>query len=401
MVGWINVKDHGASGDGSTNDTNAVVAALQALPAAGGVVYFPPGKYLLTRRIDTPTDRHVSLRGDGYKISLVVWDCAVGGIRHAPDAVQRGHLQVRGLGLQTKRVLGGYAIEGVWPELEGWYALTFTAKDLEIRGETVSECWTTGIKLTGGRKTVIRDVSILGLYNSNPTKEEPEEYLLKTTGIHLHSAESSCDYRISSVHIQQVNAAVHVTEATPEKGPEGITVEQSHMVLVGHGVVVSTHEPMTNICNSHISAVKCCILSDAIGSTIIGCHLHHRRHGADGKAGAGIWLKKPLRGYQQRNVHIAHNDIRGHRMETTGIIVDDHVHDSFILGNTIVDQMTGVWLRSGSTHCIVRDNLIDWFVNSVVNQGVGHIVRDNLMLHRQLLIDRRPQEARIQRGSVD
>jgi hypothetical protein len=39
-----NVKDHGAKGDGSTNDT----AAIQATLALGGVTFFPPGQYRIS-----------------------------------------------------------------------------------------------------------------------------------------------------------------------------------------------------------------------------------------------------------------------------------------------------------------------------------------------------------------
>jgi hypothetical protein len=39
------VRDYGATGDGSTDDTAAIDAALAAL-SAGGVLYFPPGRYL-------------------------------------------------------------------------------------------------------------------------------------------------------------------------------------------------------------------------------------------------------------------------------------------------------------------------------------------------------------------
>jgi hypothetical protein len=45
-LGWINVMDYGAVGDGSTNDTTAITAAISALPSSGGVLYFPPGSYL-------------------------------------------------------------------------------------------------------------------------------------------------------------------------------------------------------------------------------------------------------------------------------------------------------------------------------------------------------------------
>jgi polygalacturonase len=43
----INVKDYGAKGDGTTDDTTAIENAIAAVPAAGGVVYFPAGVYMV------------------------------------------------------------------------------------------------------------------------------------------------------------------------------------------------------------------------------------------------------------------------------------------------------------------------------------------------------------------
>ena len=46
-TGVINVKNYGATGDGTTDDTVAIQAAVDAVPAEGGVVYFPDGDYVL------------------------------------------------------------------------------------------------------------------------------------------------------------------------------------------------------------------------------------------------------------------------------------------------------------------------------------------------------------------
>ena len=43
----VNVRDHGASGDGNTSDTAAFLAAVAALPARGGVLFIPAGDYLI------------------------------------------------------------------------------------------------------------------------------------------------------------------------------------------------------------------------------------------------------------------------------------------------------------------------------------------------------------------
>jgi polygalacturonase len=42
----FNVRRYGATGDGQTKDTKAIQTAMDATGAAGGTVYFPPGKYM-------------------------------------------------------------------------------------------------------------------------------------------------------------------------------------------------------------------------------------------------------------------------------------------------------------------------------------------------------------------
>ena len=48
-LGAVNVKDYGATGDGSTDDRTSIINAISALGANGGTVFFPPGRY----RIDS------------------------------------------------------------------------------------------------------------------------------------------------------------------------------------------------------------------------------------------------------------------------------------------------------------------------------------------------------------
>lgn len=67
---WVSVKDYGATGDGTTNDTVAIQAAIDSV-TSGGVVYFPPGTYRIARNIGTNdrwgikvTNSNVTLKGD-------------------------------------------------------------------------------------------------------------------------------------------------------------------------------------------------------------------------------------------------------------------------------------------------------------------------------------------------
>jgi parallel beta-helix repeat protein len=66
---FLNVRTYGATGDGTSNDTQAILDALADLPAAGGTIFFPRGTYVLTQS-DTITERfriassHVQLLGE-------------------------------------------------------------------------------------------------------------------------------------------------------------------------------------------------------------------------------------------------------------------------------------------------------------------------------------------------
>ena len=57
----VNVKDFGAVGDGVTDDT----AAIQAAITAGGDVVFPAGLFKVTARITLPSGRDTRIRGSG------------------------------------------------------------------------------------------------------------------------------------------------------------------------------------------------------------------------------------------------------------------------------------------------------------------------------------------------
>jgi hypothetical protein len=60
----LNVKDYGAVGDGTANDTAAIQAALDAVPTGGRAVYFPAGRYKITSTLLVKIDG-TTLYGDG------------------------------------------------------------------------------------------------------------------------------------------------------------------------------------------------------------------------------------------------------------------------------------------------------------------------------------------------
>ena len=43
----VNVLDYGATGDGITDDTDAILLAIAAMPASGGALFFPARTYIV------------------------------------------------------------------------------------------------------------------------------------------------------------------------------------------------------------------------------------------------------------------------------------------------------------------------------------------------------------------
>lgn len=86
----FNVKDYGAVGNDSADDTSAIQAALDAAEAStyGGIVYIPAGIYKTTSAL-TVSDRKVSIRGDGAESSVIsAFDC--NGLTFTSSSYDRG-----------------------------------------------------------------------------------------------------------------------------------------------------------------------------------------------------------------------------------------------------------------------------------------------------------------------
>ncbi len=81
---FLNVRDFGAKGDGSTNDTSAFQTALDRCAAlGGGEVLVPAGDYLIggiqlrsntTLRLDAATTLHGTPNFDDYAVTTVRWE---------------------------------------------------------------------------------------------------------------------------------------------------------------------------------------------------------------------------------------------------------------------------------------------------------------------------------------
>lgn len=70
----INVKDYGAIGDNTADDTSAIQSAINALSSNGGVLRFPAGTYKITSPLILPANGGISIIGDGRNCTVIEKD---------------------------------------------------------------------------------------------------------------------------------------------------------------------------------------------------------------------------------------------------------------------------------------------------------------------------------------
>jgi len=93
FASWVNLKQQfGAVGDGVTDDTNAIQAALNALRTAGNspVLYVPAGTYRITSTVTLVAASSVSIIGADPTTTTLKWGGAANGILFHIDGVQYG-----------------------------------------------------------------------------------------------------------------------------------------------------------------------------------------------------------------------------------------------------------------------------------------------------------------------
>ena len=69
----FNIRDFGAVGDGSTDDTPAVLTAISECSINGGVLYIPSGAFVIRSSLIFKTDRPFTMTGDGMS-SVLLWE---------------------------------------------------------------------------------------------------------------------------------------------------------------------------------------------------------------------------------------------------------------------------------------------------------------------------------------
>jgi len=142
----LDVRNFGAIGDGVHNDTAAIQAAINALPADGGTVYVPGGTYMIdaVRNLRLRGQMHLQLAPDARLVAI-------------PNSVDRTYVlnvyKVSDVEISGGQIVGErdqhMGTTGEW----GHAIMVRGSKRVTVRDIHLSRCWGDGLSIGGAAAT--------------------------------------------------------------------------------------------------------------------------------------------------------------------------------------------------------------------------------------------------------
>ncbi|HYC48372.1 MAG TPA: glycosyl hydrolase family 28-related protein [Burkholderiales bacterium] len=147
----VSVKDFGATGDGRTDDTEAVQRAIDNFAQGHGTIRFPLGTYRITSTITVARDR-IALLGDGKHVSIINFEPKTESpcFAFAKGNAVLFQAQIRGFGFVGNNKVGKIAIRAT-------DVSEFTIEDIATYPWTGGSI---GIQLRGRELIQVRNVSL-------------------------------------------------------------------------------------------------------------------------------------------------------------------------------------------------------------------------------------------------
>ena len=255
----VNVHDFGAVGDGTTDDTAALMQAAAAVsklldkaPLHSAQLYFPAGVYPVTQRIEiighaaAPGDAGLKITGEEMLSTRLISKNAVGVLSVALNSITT-QVQVSDLSFLAAQADAGVALEIKMPEKGIVDHRAAIIRDLTIGGiDHTKDFFDKGVSLIGTARPLISNVLASGPYGHNITGDTGIGFSLFDT--YSPTIVDSCAWSFEK--------GCYIT-APKDKRLEGIFINRSKFVNVDYGVEVDLpgiRLPEGMISENHINA---------------------------------------------------------------------------------------------------------------------------------------------------
>jgi hypothetical protein len=205
---WVSVKDFGATGDGTTNDTVAIQAAIDSLTATGGVLYFPFGTYKIARTVGTNdhwgikvTGSNITLIGDGAFLARFNADISTYALAYPLLFIGTPDSNVASA-TQNVRVTG----------------ITFVGNNTQhtISGSSIND-FRCGVYMKNTKNTIVQDcvftaIDSEAIYYQSPVSYDYTNSVYYNTTKNYNSRITNCQF-LANAHSTVDRALIHAIEA--------------------------------------------------------------------------------------------------------------------------------------------------------------------------------------------
>lgn len=261
----VSVKDFGAVGDGVTDDTDAIVAAVST--TTGDIaLYFPRGRYLLGPGATLEfVDRNVTIYGDGQMVSQILCSHADARVVFSDTVNTSDARNVKRLNLRditfTKTAAttagnGGVCIDATWAYTGNASGEHVSFENVTIQG-TSGRYWDEGVRLTdaGGCR-----FSNLRIDNQNNTSSNSKAAIV----VERSAASNVTGFLFGNIFLHGFTAGVRLehNSASQNGTIEGIYFESTEISSCRYAIfddnVSSSHKQINGVhfIGSHVGVSR-------------------------------------------------------------------------------------------------------------------------------------------------
>ena len=368
-----NVKDYGAVGDGTTNDTTAIQTAINAVKVAGfGTVYFPDGTFVITGSLTLPSNPQcdISLEGEGSNISIIKQTSNANAIyfdmNDGSGWANDYQVAIKSLAFKTSGQ-ASTAIHVTYGTLQ--YSqhsnISVDINDVHIYSDG-SNYWNNGIILESAWNFRISNTMVIGKTGSSP---------YNGTGLEIRRMCVNGSINQSQFNFWKTGIFVNTVDYTSAgMNTEGLFLDQIYMVPVNYGVYVKGNKTFYNApFNSNDWAGRP-IAGRMVLFSLNDSHVDSR------DSGSALLLENVQSHYISNNLMISDG--------TGSVVYGSNAHEGTFTGNTLFNAgvspsiyiggysgsaniVTGNVFRGGSTHVLLESS-------SIYNKVYGNIAYDAL-----------------------
>jgi len=368
-----NVKDYGAVGDGTTNDTTAIQTAINAVKVAGfGTVYFPDGTFVITGSLTIPSNPQcdISLEGEGSNISIIKQTSNANAIyfdmNDGSGWANDYQVAIKSLAFKTSGQ-ASTAIHVTYGTLQ--YSqhsnISVDINDVHIYSDG-SNYWNNGIVLESAWNFRISNTMVIGKTGSSP---------YNGTGLEIRRMCVNGSINQSQFNFWKTGIFVNTVDYTSAgMNTEGLFLDQIYMVPVNYGVYVKGNKTFYNApFNSNDWAGRP-IAGRMVLFSFNDSHIDSR------DSGNALLLENVQSHYISNNLMISDG--------TGSVVYGSNAYEGTFTGNTLFNAgsapsiyiggysgsaniVTGNVFRGGSTHVLLESS-------SIYNKVYGNIAYDAL-----------------------